>query len=158
MAKTRSYEEYFELYAERHDLCRHKEELRKMAPSGITELETKDKKLTELDKEIEKLDAKLRPDSDSEPAPDRRENQIHGVIARAYESVLSALAREPTNNEVWGVLMNTTYDRDEVIQEVTADCIHWISWRGEEQKMKRATFNNFMAKLRNSRIDSSNHG
>lgn len=90
-------------------------------------------------------------------AREPRENALHEELAELFDE----WGEPRTNSECWKLMRSTKWDeRDTVVQEVIHDKSHndgchilWQSPSGIGQRMKRATFNNFMSALRRK-----NHG
>ncbi len=81
------------------------------------------------------------------PAIKRKQHELRNVIKRAYEGEKKRLGRMPTNTEVWGVINNLDYDKDELIQDMNNEKVEWLDWKGKSRSMKRATFNNYITAL-----------
>lgn len=91
-------------------------------------------------------DAPKAPPENNPPRTGRGKGELHDLIRRAYWTL--AANKEPSNSEVWNTLAKPEIDTSGIIQEQPNDMIFWTSHRGNEQKMKRRTFDNALSKIR----------
>ncbi|MDE3016595.1 MAG: hypothetical protein KGI29_06730 [Pseudomonadota bacterium] len=88
----------------------------------------------------------------SKPVTTSRENEMHVLIERIYYALRNELKEEPSSKQVYRTLetRHAEFDKDDIIQEVNATEILWISSQGNEQKMKLSTLINIVSKIRSS--------
>jgi hypothetical protein len=82
--------------------------------------------------------------------PDNRQSQLYIFIWRVQQALLSSRQKRPTAQLVWNEIQyhHEKHDTDKIIQEVHGEQILWCSGYGNEQKLKRTTFNSTLSKLR----------
>jgi hypothetical protein len=72
------------------------------------------------------------------------------------ELIASILTDHPSfsSHELWKIIRrdceadDPIYDKDKILERVDGNCIEWVSSYGNEQSMKRSTFNNTVSQLR----------
>jgi len=123
--------------------------------------EERQRRNTELEKGI---DFEWKSNADPEPAmsmakltetvqiggTDReRISQLHCLIWRAYQHLLSKSGKV-TAQQVWDEIRyrHKNHDEDEIIQEVTHELIEWCSRQGNEQNLKRSSFDKTLSNLK----------
>jgi hypothetical protein len=80
---------------------------------------------------------------------DNRESQLHALIWRVYQSLVSKHGRA-TAQKVWNEIKSNykEYDSDEIIQEVTAKRIFWVSVHGNEQTFAHTSIDSLLCRLK----------
>ena len=77
-----------------------------------------------------------------------RQHELRELIKCVYEEMKNNLGHNPNSNQVWSALKS--YDEGDIIDEMKNGRIYWTSRRGNQQKMERSTFDNYISKLRNT--------
>lgn len=82
--------------------------------------------------------------------PATRESEMHRFIERIFHALCRELGHEPTSKQVFRAIeeRHEEFDVDDIIQEVRAGNILWISSHGNEQRMKLSTLQNIVSKIR----------
>jgi len=88
----------------------------------------------------------------SKAASTSRESEMHALIERVYYALRNELDGEPSGKQVYRAIetRHVEFDNDDIIQEVNAAEILWVSSQGNEQKMKLSTLINIVSKIRTS--------
>lgn len=78
-----------------------------------------------------------------------KESQLHVFIWRVYQ-FLNANGEKSTAQKVWNEIQHRykQHDTKNIIQEVTADVIFWCSSYGNEQQLKRSSFDKTLSNLK----------
>ncbi|WP_341328804.1 hypothetical protein [Methylotuvimicrobium sp. KM2] len=78
-----------------------------------------------------------------------RENQLHALIWRVYQS-LCGEGKKATAHDIWKEVKSNgrKHDEGEILNEVTNDEILWTSTYGNEQRFKRRSLDSLLTRLK----------
>jgi hypothetical protein len=93
--------------------------------------------------------AKPKPETATNGADRERTNQLHILIWRVYRHLQSNGGRS-TAQQVWNEIQfrRTLHDKETIIQEIDAISIAWCSGYGNEQTLKRSSFDKTLSNLK----------
>lgn len=95
--------------------------------------------------------ADLEPQAEAVGSSDTqaKESQLHVFIWRVYQ-FLNANGKKSTAQKAWNEIQHRhkQHDTENIIQEVTTDVIIWCSGYGNEQQLKRSSFDKTLSNLK----------
>jgi hypothetical protein len=82
-------------------------------------------------------------------AQDKRQSQLYIFIWHVYQ-VLKKKNPKPTSQQVWWEMKHNyaNYDTDKIIQEIDGEQISWCSGYGNEQTLKRSSFDKTLSNIK----------
>lgn len=97
-------------------------------------------------KQTEQSETTSKSETLNSNEPRKRQNQLHIFIWRVYQS----FDKKPTAQTVWHEIQHRhqLHDESKIIQEVNGKEILWCSGYGNEQKLKRISFNKTLSNIK----------